>query len=434
MDSLFTAPHSTTNHPPNPPPSTLHHLLVSCIAHLLLAGNLARAPPHPLNTNLMSSADKSAAETMESSRLAVMECEKEILSIKNSLRALNMGASADNGDSLNSLKVSVHKVTFNGDNETTCTTFKAHLSSPIEEREIGKMYDPLDPESQGGFALFQSVETSNALLTMEVYSGSEKIGVSAAHDLLPLVEDMKVVSGSDGKSLMVDFAIVAEDAEHVGDVDATKSDVKDITGESAVAEVAENAETEDDNAGGDETGVDNVETGEAEKAADESNEEKFEDAKEEPEDVTEDTKPAQEEGANGSKIQVPVCTLSVHLEYTPSLNDKRDALYDQLNEVSKRKAEAIELLRKSASALNRAKLEEVDDKKSPAVKSGFLNKSKPASVKAPPPFWKRWYDKTIGPKSMLWVIGPVAKNYVIFFGVSAFFHYKGELLALPPPV
>ncbi|KAL3774539.1 hypothetical protein ACHAWO_003990 [Cyclotella atomus] len=386
----------------------------------------------------MPSPDESAAETMESSRIAVMECEKEISSIKNSLRALNLGASADNGDALNSLKVSVHKVKFNGDNETACT-FKVHLSSPIEELEIGKMYDPLDPESQGGFALFQSVETSNALLTMEVYSGGEKIGVSAAHDLLPLVEDMKVVSGGDGKSLMVDFAIVAEDEEHVGDVDATESsEVKEVAEESAAADVAKEpvVAADDDVTGEDEPGVENVEARETEKSEEEedgNNDDKFADAKEEPDDVTEEAKPAQDEGAKESKIQVPVCTLSVHLEYTPSLNDKRDALYDQLNEVSKRKAEAIESLRKSASALNRAKMED-DDKKSPAVKAGFLNKSKPASAKAPPPFWKRWYDKTIGPKSMLWVIAPVAKNYVIFFGMSAFFHYKGELSALPPPV
>ena len=35
---------------------------------------------------------------------------------------------------------------------------------------------------------------------------------------------------------------------------------------------------------------------------------------------------------------------------------------------------------------------------------------------------------------MLWVVGPVAKNYVIFLGVGLFIHWKGDLLALPPPV
>jgi hypothetical protein len=29
---------------------------------------------------------------------------------------------------------------------------------------------------------------------------------------------------------------------------------------------------------------------------------------------------------------------------------------------------------------------------------------------------------------------PIAKNYVIFFGVMALFHFKGQELALPAPV
>ena len=99
---------------------------------------------------------------------------------------------------------------------------------------------------------------------------------------------------------------------------------------------------------------------------------------------------------------------------------------------------AIESLRKNAGLVNRAKASEADSikggeltKSNPAVKSGFLNKSKTEKTT---PFYKRWYDKTIGPKSMLWVVGPIAKNYIIFVGISLFIHYKGDLLALPPPV
>ena len=350
---------------------------------------------------------------MESSRLEIMECEKEITSIKNSLKSLNLGASTEGEKGRNSLKVSVHKVKFNGGEDTPPCTFKAHLSSPIEERGIVKIHDPLNPMAEESFALFESVETANALLTIEVFTGpdsSEKLGVSAAHDLMPLCEDMELVSGGDGsKSLMVDFAIVPENREELVVHETIDTDVN---GKSEPVE------------GNDETGKEKAEINE-----------------ETPEDAAEETKPSQdssEEGANDSKVQVPVCIVSVHLEYTPSVEDKRDALYDQLNEVSKRKAAAIESLRKSASVVNHAKSEEgsaSENKKSAVVKSGFLNKSKGSGSKtADPPFWKRWYDKTIGPKSMLWIVGPVAKNYVIFFAVSAFFHYKGDLLALPPPV
>lgn len=136
-------------------------------------------------------------------------------------------------------------------------------------------------------------------------------------------------------------------------------------------------------------------------------------------------------------IQLPICTLSVQLEYTPSLDDERDALYERLNEVSKRKVAAIESLRKHATAVSRARAAAeagtvTASDKDRAVKAGFLNKAKIATV--PPPFWKRWYEKTIGPKSMLWIVGPIAKNYIMFIGVSVLIHYKGDLLALPPPV
>jgi hypothetical protein len=383
--------------------------------------------------------EESARETMEISRLEVMECEKEIQAIKNSLKSLNIGASAESeGGSLNSLKVSIHTVKFSGEKEgeAPSCTFKVHLSSPIEERTIVKMHDPLDPNAEGSFALFESVETSNALLTIEAFSGADavKIGVSAAHDLLPLCDDMKLMSGGDeSKSLTVDFAIVSENGEE------HEEDKVDESGDDAnLGEEKRETETSKVSEGDSEPLVDD----DAEKGEEENNDVMpKEDSKDEaPGDAVEEIKPAQDatDGGNKeSKVQVPVCTLSVHLEYTPSLNDKRDALYDQLNEVSKRKAAAIDSLRKNASAVNRAKIEEGSsgaDRKSAAVKSGFLNKPKASGKVAPPPFWQRWYEKTIGPKSMLWVVGPIAKNYVIFFAVSAFFHYKGDLLALPPPV
>jgi hypothetical protein len=280
------------------------------------------------------------------------------------------------------------------------------------------------------------LETSNDLLTIEACSGgdvSEKLGVSAAHDLLPLVEDMTLVSGGDGKkSLMVDFAIISDNDEEP-QVDSKNDDnvggeVEEQNADGDVVEKKSEPKAEDELA---------LDDDDAERAKQENN-----DNKESTDGIKNDTEnedgPAQDaEQTKKLKVQVPTCTLSVHLEYSPSLNDKRDTLYEQLNEVSKRKAAAIELLRKSATAVNRAKMEEAsasDEKKNTVVKSGFLNKAKAGKTAAAPSFWKRWYDKTIGPKSMIWIVGPIAKNYVIFFAVSAFFHYKGDLLAIPPPV
>jgi hypothetical protein len=65
-------------------------------------------------------------------------------------------------------------------------------------------------------------------------------------------------------------------------------------------------------------------------------------------------------------------TLTLQLTYYPSSDEKRDALYNKLNEVSKRKVAAIESLRKSAGIVSCARAAE--EEAEGAVKSGFLNR------------------------------------------------------------
>ena len=324
--------------------------------------------------------------------MKVMECEKEIQSIKSALKSLTSGGGSAE-PSTNSLQVSVHKISASGGEDSTAPgTFKVHLSSPIEERTITQLFDPLDP-NEGGVVTFEQLETSNALLTIEAFSNNSgddvlvKVGTSAAHDLLPLCQDIDV--NGEKITSTVEIAIVSESSE-------------ESSGKAS---------------------LENKESDEWEDAVDE---EKNEDGG-----ATKES--ASQSPTKDTKLQLPLCTLSVQLEYTPSENDKRDSLYEKLNEVSKRKAAAIEKLRQSAAAVNRAKMAESDEGKGGnAVKAGFLNKSKPEAKAVP--VWKRWYEKTIGPQSMLWVVSPIAKNYIIFIGCSVFFHYKGDLLALPPPV
>lgn len=504
---------------------------------------------------------KAARATMEKSRIEVMACEEEIKSIKDALKSLAMGAGSPES-SLNQLEVSVHKVkpassagdddAADADSSDAPTTFKIHLSSPIEERTIAKLHDPLDPTAEGSVAKFESIETSNALLTVEAYSDGEArkiLGASAPHDLLPLCQDMELWrKGGEKKSSTLEVAIVAE--KGIDDVESPTADVvepptpvaveppaadevespaaddvesptaDDVeppaadTVEAPAADVVEPPATDDvaetdsddaaetgDNLGdrstvfvGDvdataaetEEGVteaksteseswedavevqeeDNKEGGEAEEttekeaevatekeeASPESVEKEEEGEKEEtPEKVDEPKEPEtaaeptkeEDKKTTSTGLELPIYTLTVQLEYTPSPDDKRDALYDKLNEVSKRKVAAIESLRKNAGILNRARASEaasaipgkseVGKPKTAAVKSGFLNKKSAAEAK-PPPFWKRWYEKSIGPNAMLWVVGPVAKNYVLFVGLSLFIHFKGDLLALPAPV
>jgi len=408
----------------------------------------------------MTDSTKSARESMEKSRIEVMECEEEIKSIKTALKAVSES-------SRNGLEVSVHKVKVSqgedGDDaeNSAPTTFKINLSSPIEERTITQLYDPLNPTEEGSFAKFESIETSNALLTVEVYSNDEpsrKVGVSAPHDLMPLCQDLELwKKGGEKKSSTLEVAIVAE--KGIDDVPAEKEPAEtdpvekaekagpgvDAVGGEEGTEKVEELEEKDSDEWEDAVAEEVEEDGETEElakegeASPESDDKKDEtEVTSEKDDAEESVQPAVQDDSKPTKLQLPLYTLTLQLEYTPSSDDKRDALYDKLNEVSKRKVAAIESLRKNAVIVNRAKATEAPKttsagNKNPVVKSGFLNKSK-ASDEKPPPFWKRWYNKTIGPNSMLWVVGPVAKNYVIFVGVSFFIHYKGDLLALPPPV
>jgi hypothetical protein len=364
-------------------------------------------------------AESAARESMEKSRIDVAECEEEIKTIKNALRALVGDGGDTSGGSNNRLEVSVMKVVPSGEGGETRTngdptTFKIHLSSPIEERIVTKVYDPLNPTAEESLAVFTSLETSNALLTIEAYaldgsetSGRKLLGASAPHDLQPLCYDAELWrKGGEKKVTSLDVAIIAGDnAVHQAVEERDSSE----EWTDAVSDETKTLDSDDAHIG----------------------------------DVIADGVNVVVKGRT-KVILLPLCTLTLQLTYYPSSDEKRDALYDKLNEVSKRKVAAIESLRKSAGIVSRARAAEeeaegiVVKKGGPAVKSGFLNRSKAnddsKSLPSSPTFMKRWYDKTIGPKSMLWVIGPIATNYVLFVGVTLFLHYKGDLLALPPPV
>jgi hypothetical protein len=139
--------------------------------------------------------------------------------------------------------------------------------------------------------------------------------------------------------------------------------------------------------------------------------------------------------AHVSPIQ-PTCTVTLKVTYKPSAKDQRDELYDLLNKVSRRKAEALENLRKASiqAARDQSGASDPSSSSSPAVKAGFLN-SKPKKEEAST--LKKLYEKTIGPNSLLRQGAMIAfafKDYIIFFGAVGLMHFKGQLLALPPPV
>lgn len=146
-----------------------------------------------------------------------------------------------------------------------------------------------------------------------------------------------------------------------------------------------------------------------------------------------------------------VCSVTLKVTYKPSPKDQREELYDLLNKTSQRKAEALAALRSlsmkqagSLSAGNQSSSTAVT--KSSSVKPGFLNKggggigkedNENGGGKGLLSTVKKWYGRVTGPDSIVrkaafWTVA--TKDFWIFFGAVGLFHYRGNALALPPPV
>ena len=270
---------------------------------------------------------------------------------------------------------------------TVQPTFSLQLSSPVEEITLTKLHDPLNSEAEGSIAVFSGVDTSMATLTVSVKDAEFTLGSSEATDVKPLAPLDAMMPAPQYVS-EIPVAIVS------------KSD------EEAIAAKSEDSDT----------GL------------------TYEDAKEE---VVEEG-----ESDKGGAV-IPVCIVTLRVTYKPSFKDLQDELYDMLNKASQNKAEALDKLRqkaaeagrvgKSTAAAGETSMTTMTSSprgSSPAVKRGFLNKKK----KEEPSKFKQWYDRMLGPQSFLRQTFPIAKNYVVFFGAVAIFHWKGQLLALPPPV
>jgi hypothetical protein len=137
----------------------------------------------------------------------------------------------------------------------------------------------------------------------------------------------------------------------------------------------------------------------------------------------------------GDVVTEPVCTLTLRLSFQPSVKDQRDQLYEKLNVETRQKAAAVEELRQVALAASRQQMQQGGVvQKPPAVSSGFLNSRSPEKPKGVLSKMTQWYNRTLGPDSLLRRTFPIAKNYLIFFGAVGLFHFRGQHLALPPPV
>ena len=61
--------------------------------------------------------------------------------------------------------------------------FKLQLSSPIEELELTKIWDPLNAYAEGSTVRFEGVDSSVATLTVSAYNADVSLGSGAGHNV-----------------------------------------------------------------------------------------------------------------------------------------------------------------------------------------------------------------------------------------------------------
>ena len=290
----------------------------------------------------------------------------------------------------------------------------------------------------------------------------DDVKVEASHDKTEKEESETVVEDGEKESEIAaeeegkELATVAEEEEKESATSAVEEEIESkITEEVEEKESAAAAEGEEDDGAksvaaeenapepdaktetaseekSDETPPPAVEEGETEESTEVSDENGEGKEEENPTSASDSEQKDEEDGPSVTALLVPTCVVQMRIEYNPSIKDQKDELYDLLNKASKRKAMAVDKLRKSALAMNRASPAETSlVKKEKTVKSGFLNKKAVAKKEM---FLVRWYNKALGRGSFVRNAFPIAKNYIIFFGGVALMHFQGQQLALPPPV
>jgi len=324
----------------------------------------------------------------------------------------------------------------------------------VEEAELTRLYDPLlqqgdEAAKAESTVVFREVETAQAMLTISAWDVDIPLGTSVAYDVATLFTEHNQQSIGSKEAVVTELSVPI----------LPQSSSAPSPPETSSAETAPAAETEKE--------VTPAETEKEDTAAETEKEEEKEVAAgeeavagEEANEAAPEPSPAPESSAAAttetttttttapttSGVSEAVCTVTLRISYQPSVQDQRDALYEQLNVVSQKKAAAVEELRQVALAASRQQLTTSSSSgnepptKKPAIQAGFLNRSSNKADKAAreaDTMWSRlqaWYERTLGPESLVRRVAPVAKNYVIFFGVVTFFHFQGQQLALPPPV
>ena len=150
-----------------------------------------------------------ARAAMEAARSDVMDCEKEIQSIKMALREAGVATSSGGDDDEgNSFTVTATQVAGLPDGAEPQLTVQ--LSSPIEEASIVVGGDDAGACSHK----FSGVDVSSAMLTVTAADADIPLGTSAPHDVAPLCEFDALKPSK--KVTELDVAIVPGDGSAAG--------------------------------------------------------------------------------------------------------------------------------------------------------------------------------------------------------------------------
>ncbi|KAL7559746.1 hypothetical protein ACA910_002736 [Epithemia clementina (nom. ined.)] len=127
----------------------------------------------------------SGSKAAETAKAELVECEKEINSIKASVRLLGSATAGAASESTNSLSVVALKI--DGLPDSYKPKLALQLSSPVEEATLTELFDPEVAEPPAGMKVsFRGVETGQATLTLDVIDGDSKsLGSSEPLDLAP---------------------------------------------------------------------------------------------------------------------------------------------------------------------------------------------------------------------------------------------------------
>lgn len=411
--------------------------------------------------NKMKTSDEIQVE-MNCARSNVVDAEKEISSIKLALRKLTAQVAATTTDAngekneepvdKNSLKFWVTKLT--GLPESAQPVIHIQLSNPVEKQtitlltkvdnteEIGDRKTATDVTEKCGedsykVVTFYDVETSNATFELSVTDKDIPLGSSAIHDIKPLCQPNFLNDGNTKSTSSLDIAIVPNDESIAFTTVEAVVQNSDTSSENIDNASFDFVTEEDDEAVNKaEELSQGAEVGDITEFNNEKSDEICQDQTEENNEVNE--KETSTEKTKCPTLQIPTCVVTIKVEYSASMKDRKEKLYDLLNEASKRKSRAIDDLRKSASTLSRVKSKNDGDGKNSGyttvVKSGFLEKKSKVTIEKETSLLTRLYQKYVGASSIFQKVFPIAKNYLLFFGGVVVMHLYGQNLALPAPV